>query len=89
MAETEDQIRRKRLRFRSWHRGTRELDLMLGRFADRFINHLTTEQLDRYEALIDEPDPDIYRWISGGEAPPAAHDTDVLVMIKSIKVKIE
>ena len=89
MPETEEHIRRKRLRFRSWHRGTRELDLMLGRFADRFIHDLTTEQLDRYEALVDQPDPDIYRWISGGEAPPAAHDTDVLDMIKNIKVKIE
>ncbi len=89
MPETEEHIRRKRLRFRSWHRGTRELDLMLGRFADRFINSLTTPQLDRYEALLDQPDPDIYRWISGGDKPPAAHDTDVMEMIKSIKVKIE
>lgn len=89
MPETEDIIRRKRLRFRSWHRGTRELDIMLGRFADRFIDELTPEQLDRYEALIDEPDPDIFRWVSGGEAPPAAHDTDVMAMIKNIKVKIE
>ncbi len=88
MAETED-IRRKRLRFRSWHRGTRELDLMLGRFADRFIDELTTEQLDRYEALIDEPDPDIFRWVSGGEAPPTVHDTDVMEMIKNFKVKVE
>ena len=89
MPETEEHIRRKRLRFRSWHRGTRELDLMLGRFADRFIHALTTEQLDRYEALVDQPDPDLSRWLSGGEAPPAAHDTDVLDMIKNIKVKIE
>ncbi len=89
MQETADEIRRKRLRFRSWHRGTRELDLMLGRFADLYIDDLTTQQLDRYEALIDQPDPDIYRWISGGEATPAAHDTDVMKMIKSFKVKIE
>ncbi len=88
MPET-DEIRRKRLRFRSWHRGTRELDLMLGRFADRFMASLTTEQLDRYEALIDQPDPDIFRWVSGGEAPPAVHDTDVMAMIKNIKVNIE
>ncbi len=89
MPETVDHIRGKRLRFRSWHRGTRELDLMLGRFADLFMDDLTTEQLDRYETLIDQPDPDIYRWISGGEAPPAAHDTDVMEMIKNFKVKVE
>lgn len=88
MPETED-IRRKRLRFRSWHRGTRELDLLLGRFADRYMDRLTAEQLDRYEALIGQPDPDIYRWVSGAESPPAAHDNDVMTLIKDIKVKIE
>ncbi len=62
---------------------------MLGRFADRHIDGLTPQQLDHYEALIECPDPDIYRWISGGEAPPAAHDTDVMAMIKNIKIKIE
>lgn len=88
MPETED-IRRKRLRFRSWHRGTRELDLLLGRFADRYMDTLTTAQLDRFEALIDQPDPDIYRWVSGGERPPAAHDNDVMALIKDINITIE
>ena len=83
MPETEEHIRRKRLRFRSWHRGTRELDLMLGRFADCHLGDLSPRQLDCYEALIDQPDPDIYRWISGGEAPPATHDSDVLKLIKN------
>ena len=84
-----DQIRRKRLRFRSWHRGTRELDLLLGRFADRHMASLTPQQLDRYEALIDQPDPDIYSWISGRESPPTAHDNDVLKLIKNMKSSIE
>ena len=83
MPETEE-IRRKRLRFRSWHRGTRELDLMLGRFADLHMDSLTAQQLDRYEELIDQPDPDIYRWICGSETPPAAHDNDVLMLNKDI-----
>ena len=88
MPETED-IRRKRLRFRSWHRGTRELDLLLGRFADRYMDRLTSEQLDRYEALIGQPDPDIYRWVGGAENPPAAHDNDVMTLIKDIKINKE
>ena len=88
MHETAE-IRRKRLRFRSWHRGTRELDLMLGRFADRHIDGLTPEQLDRYEALIECPDPDIYRWISGGETLPPEHDNDVVEMIRALKTKVE
>ena len=82
-------IRRKRLGFRSWHRGTRELDLMLGRFADRHIDRLTPQQLDHYEALIECPDPDIYRWISGGEATPPEHDNPVMTMIKNFKNKVE
>ena len=88
MHETEE-TRRKRLRFRSWHRGTRELDLVLGRFADRYIDSLTPEQLERYEALIECPDPDIYRWISDGEATPPEHDNDVMEMIKTLKIKVE
>ncbi len=84
-----DHIRRKRLRFRSWHRGTRELDLLLGRFADRHMASLTPQQLDLYEALIDQPDPDIYNWISGRESPPAAHDNEVLQLIKNMKLSIE
>ncbi len=88
MHETEE-TRRKRLRFRSWHRGTRELDLMLGRFADRHIDSLTPEQLDRYEALIECSDPDIYCWISDGEAAPPEHDNDVMEMIKTLKIKVE
>jgi len=63
------EIRRKRLLFRSWHRGTRESDLILGRFADA--------QLDYYEALLDCADADIFDWVSGRIAPPPEHDHDV------------
>ncbi len=80
-------IRRKRLRFRSWHRGTRELDLVLGRFADRYLAGLTPEQLDRYESLIVNSDPDIYQWVSGAQPVPAAHDNDVMELIKNFKTK--
>jgi antitoxin CptB len=83
------ETRRKRLRFRSWHRGTRELDLLLGSFADQHLGNLTAEQLDRYEAIIESPDPDIYGWVSGGEAPPVVHDNDVLDMIKNTKNKAQ
>jgi antitoxin CptB len=52
--------RRKRLLFRCWHRGTREMDLILGRFADAEIADLTDEELDQFEHLIEVPDPDLY-----------------------------
>lgn len=84
MGETID-VRRKRLRFRSWHRGTRELDLVLGFFANRTLDCMTPDQLDRYEALLAIPDPDLYGWISGATAVPAAFDNDVMKLLQSFK----
>src|SRR3984893_15183316 len=71
------EIRRKRLLFRSWRRGTRESDLILGRFADAHLAGFAEAQLDRYEALLDCADADIFDWVSGRTAPPPEHDHDV------------
>ena len=71
------EIRRKRLSFRSWHRGTRESDLILGRFADAHLARFDAVQLERYEALLDCADADVFDWVSGRTAPPAEHDHDV------------
>ncbi len=57
--------RRKRLLFRCWHRGTREMDLILGRFADAEIAMLTETELGELERLIDLPDPDLYAAMTG------------------------
>ncbi len=57
--------RRKRLLFRCWHRGTREMDLILGRFADTTISSLTDDELTELEHLIEIPDPDFYAALSG------------------------
>ena len=58
-------IERKRLKFRSWHRGTREMDLLLGRFADQRLDGYDHDALRAYAALLDQGDPDIYDWVSG------------------------
>ena len=70
-------IRAKRLLFRSWHRGTRESDLILGRFADAHLAAFDEAQLDLFEALLDCADADIFDWVSGRTAPPPEHDHDV------------
>ena len=57
--------RRKRLLFRCWHRGTREMDLILGRFADTEIADLTGDELSQLEHLIEVPDPDLYAALTG------------------------
>lgn len=63
--------RRKRLLFRCWHRGTREMDLILGRFADQQIADLTDAELTELEGLIEVPDPDLYAALTGDREPPA------------------
>ena len=75
-------IRRKRLRFRSWHRGTREADLVLGAFADRYLADLSAEQVASYERLLEEQDPDLWDWLIGAAAPPAEHDNDIMHLLK-------
>jgi antitoxin CptB len=87
-AEEEDALatRRKRLRYRSWHRGTREMDLILGRFADAHLGAFATEQLDRYAALLENGDPDLYGWIIGREPVPPEFDHDVMKLLQSFKV---
>lgn len=72
MSETRE-IRLKRLRLRSWRRGTREMDLILGPYADGPLADLDDPTLDAYEALLEEPDPDLYNWVSGAVEPSAAH----------------
>ncbi len=76
---------RKRLRYRSRNRGTKETDLLLGRFADRHLEAFDPGQLARYDALLQESDPDILAWITGREAPPAEHDNDVTKLLLDFK----
>ena len=71
-----DQRRRKAL-FRSWHRGIREMDLVLGAFADSSIADLTASELDQYEALMDVPDADLLNWVTGQAQLPPQYDTSV------------
>ena len=80
-----DDIRRKRLLFRSWHRGTRESDLILGRFADAHLAAFDSGQLDRYEALLACDDADLFDWVSGRAPPPAAHDHDVMRLLLAFR----
>jgi antitoxin CptB len=73
--------RRRKLTFRAWHRGTRESDLLLGRFADAHVPSFDAGQLDRFEALLGESDPDIYDWVTGRQAPPPAFENDVVGLL--------
>lgn len=61
MNETE--IRIKRLKYRSWHRGCKETDVILGPFAEKHLHELTTEQLITYEQFLEETDTEIWNWL--------------------------
>jgi antitoxin CptB len=74
---------RDRLRFRSWHRGTREMDLLLGRFADAHLPAFSPEQLTQYEAILETSDPDLYNWIAGKEPVPAENESEVMRLLCS------
>lgn len=75
--------RQRRLLFRSWHRGIRETDLLLGRFADAHIADLSDRDMDHYERLLDVPDHDLYVWVTGEAAVPDEHRSDLLDRIIS------
>lgn len=80
-------VRRKRLLFRSWHRGTKETDLLLGSFAEAHLGGLSEAQLARYEALLELDDAALYDWITGRAAPPPEHDCDVLHLLMDFRYR--
>lgn len=78
--------KRKRLLFRSWHRGTRELDLLMGSFAERNLPDMSDEELDLYDVILTHPDPDIYNWIVGQEPTPANYMNPVMEKLLAHKI---
>jgi len=75
--------RRRRLLFRAWRRGVREMDLIIGRFADAHIEALDEAGLDDFERLIEAPNAALYSWVTGSEAAPADYDTAVLQSLRN------
>lgn len=71
MIETPE-ARLKRMTMRSWRRGTKEMDMILGPWADSNLAGLDAARLEAYEALLDESDSDLLPWVLGTVAPPAA-----------------
>lgn len=68
-AETRE-TRLKRLKIRSWRRGIREMDLVLGGWADARLSEIGAAELDQFEHLLEENDHDIHAWITGRVAAP-------------------
>lgn len=90
MQQTEKQVQnveetvenwRKRLTFRAWHRGTREMDLLIGSFADKYINSFDRADLAIFEEVLINNDPDVYDWIIGRQKAPEELKSRVLDLL--------
>ncbi len=75
---TIDDPRRRKLLFRAWHRGMREMDLILGPYADDHVATMDAETLDRFEELMNINDQELYRWILGEKTIPAEWEGPML-----------
>ena len=67
--------RRRKLLYRAWHRGMRETDLIMGRFADASIEQLAAGELVEFEQLMEVPDRELLAWITGEADVPPDYDT--------------
>jgi antitoxin CptB len=79
--------RRRRILFRAWHRGTREMDLIMGRFADKHIAGFSDAELDEFEQLIDAPDPELLAWVMGSSAPPRSLDSATFRRLREFNMR--
>lgn len=76
---------RRKLGFRAWHRGTREADLLIGSFADRHLPEFSEQELDQFQRLLKENDPDIYEWMTGQQPVPPEHDNAVTTLLRQFR----
>ncbi len=75
--------RRRKILFRAWHRGLREMDLIMGQFADHFLSSMSEVDLDHFEKLIEQADRDLLHWILDETDIPAEFDTALLKAIRN------
>jgi antitoxin CptB len=85
MPSPDADIRCKRLLFRAWHRGTREADLILGSFAEAYLAGFDATQLNRFEALLECPDAELFDWINARALPTAEYDHDVTRLLLAFR----
>ncbi len=79
--EPDIETRRKRLRYRAWHRGTRELDMILGPYAETHAATMSGADIDRLEALMQQEETDLLGWFMGQTVPPEDAPVDLIAEI--------
>ncbi len=75
--------RRRRILLRSWRRGMREVDLLLGQFADARLAELSEDELDQLEHFMEAQDADIFSWFAGSKPVDPAYDRPIFYQIKA------
>ncbi|MDR1827238.1 MAG: succinate dehydrogenase assembly factor 2 [Methylobacteriaceae bacterium] len=70
--------RQRQILFRAWHRGMREMDLLMGAFADAVLTTMPEEELAEFEKILMYPDADLFKWFKGDEIIPEEYDSPVL-----------
>ena len=81
--------RRRRILYRCWHRGIREMDLVFGQFAEAEIAGLPDEALDELETIMAEEDNDLVKWITGEKPVPEQFRTPMFARIASYRPDFE
>ncbi|RFB80946.1 FAD assembly factor SdhE [Methylovirgula sp. 4M-Z18] len=81
--------RRRKALYRAWHRGMREMDLIMGAFADAEIGGMADADLDDFEALIEAQDQDMLNWMTDKTPVPAAFDTPVFWRMKAFHTRLK
>lgn len=79
-------VRIRRLRYRAWHRGCKETDVILGRFCDAHLDAMEDAQLDTFEAMLDEDDHDIWQWVAYGAPVPRQDYAPIVTALREMKV---
>jgi len=77
--------RRRRILFRAWHRGIREMDLIFGQFADTELRDLPESDLEEFEGILSEDDGDLFKWICGDLALPERLQTPLFTRISAFR----
>lgn len=77
--------KRRRLIFRSDHRGTKEMDLLLGSFAKKHVPNMDVGEISQFEEILQENDPDLYNWITGKEPEPDNVKSEIFDRLKNHK----
>ena len=85
MSQTVLDERRRKLKFRAWRRGFREMDLLMGSFADAHLDEMTDDDLSEFERLLSTPDWEVYAWLIGQKAVPGNFQSDLLTRMMTFR----